>query len=262
MIVDLNSDVSEGFGPYPSFEQSALYDLITSANIACGGHAGDPVLMQKTLKLCAQKSVQVGAHPGYRDLYGFGRRALQLTEEEAVSELLFQIGALNLLAKLVPSKVQYIKLHGAWYNSAMEGTHARAIIEAVQQVLPELAWLALSGSPFTKLCEERGVKVYHEVFADRAYNPDGTLVNRALPGAVIHDKSFAIDQVKRMVIDSQVKAIDGTLIPIKADSICLHGDNPQVVDFASQLRVELEAQGVIFRSFTSRSVSEYESKSK
>ncbi len=255
MKIDLNADVSEGFGAYASFESEKLYDFITSANIACGFHAGDPILMKNTLLKCQAKGIQMGAHPGYRDLVGFGRRALQLSDDEAVGDLLYQVGALTLMGKSLSAHVNYVKLHGAWYNSAMQGHNALAMIEALAKAAPQLGWLALSSSPFAKVCEERSIPVFHEVFADRAYQDNGALVSRNQSGAVIHDSYRAIEHVKRMVIDGKVKTISGNLMPIQVDSICIHGDNPSAVLFAEQLRGALENEGVVFSAFNTLGAS-------
>lgn len=250
-FLDLNADVSEGFGPYQSFERPELYDIITSANIACGFHAGDGVLMQKTIDICLQKHVAMGAHPGYRDLIGFGRRQLEMTPQELRGDLLYQVGALWALAKASGGTVPYVKLHGAWYNQAMSNAdHATVIIKALKDFQPAMAWLALANSPFMAICRQEGLPVYSEVFADRAYTDDGALANRKLPGAVIHNVDESLEHVKRMVFDGKVKTISGKLIPISVDSICLHGDNPQALAFAQRLRTTLENSGVRFQSFS------------
>lgn len=248
-MIDLNADVSEGYGVYRPFESPELYQYITSANIACGFHAGDPQAMGATLARCKALGIQAGAHPGYRDLIGFGRRALALTEAEAVGDLLYQVGALKLIGNQHQHPIRYVKLHGAWYNSAMQGQHADALILALKAAAPDMGWLALSGSPFALACQHHGVKVYHEVFADRAYNDDGSLVPRNQPGAVIEDEAKAIEHVKRMVLDGQVRSLSGKLVSIKADSICIHGDNPHAAAFAERLRYTLENAGVRFGAF-------------
>lgn len=250
-LLDLNADVSEGFGPYQSFERPELYDIITSANIACGFHAGDTVLMQKTIDICQDKQVAMGAHPGYRDLIGFGRRALEMSTQELKGDLLYQVGALWALAKANGGKVPYVKLHGAWYNQAMSNAdHAGVIIRALKDFHPDMGWLALANSPFMAVCHQEGVPVYSEVFADRAYTDDGVLANRKLPGAVIHNVDESLEHVKRMLFDGKVKTISGKLIPISVDSICIHGDNPQALAFAQRLRTTLENSGVRFQSFS------------
>lgn len=254
MKVDLNADVSEGFGVYPALESPDLYQYLTSANIACGFHAGDAASMTTTVGRCGTLNVQIGAHPGYRDLYGFGRRPLEITLADAVGDLLYQVGALQLIAKSQGQRVQYVKLHGAWYNSAMQGTHCEALIRALKTAAPDLAWLALAASPFSETCKRLGIPVYQEVFADRAYNDDGSLVSRSLPGAVLGDAGAAIDHVKRMVLEGRVKTITGQLIPIQADSICLHGDHPHAVQFAEKLRYALENEGVRFEPFGGHSL--------
>lgn len=248
--MDLNADVSEGFGVYKPFEAAGLYDVITSANVACGFHAGDPLGILRTIALCKEKGVKVGAHPGYRDLVGFGRRALALSEEEAIGDLVYQVGALQGLARYCQYQVDYVKLHGAWYNSAMTGIHAHALVQALKGLEGSLGWLAQGGTDFFNVCKGEQVAVYAEVFADRNYMDNGALVPRTHSDALIHDPSKALDHVKRMVLDGKVKTISGHLIPIQVDSICIHGDNPSAVTFAEQLRYSLEAEGVVFKGFT------------
>jgi UPF0271 protein len=201
--------------------------------------------MDKTVKLAVENGVAVGAHPGYPDLMAFGRRNMDITPNEAKNYMLYQLGALSAFAKFHGTKIQHMKLHGAFYNTAcVKKELADAIVEAMLEVDKDIIIMALSGSCLLQIAEERGLKVAHEVFADRAYNADGTLVNRRLPGAMIHDKNLAIQRIKRMVLEGKVTAIDGTDIDIKADSICVHGDNPEAVSFVKLIRESLEAEGI------------------
>jgi UPF0271 protein len=244
-FVDLNSDLGESFGAYTIGLDSEVLKYVTSANVACGWHAGDPLIMDKTVKLAVENGVAVGAHPGYPDLMAFGRRNMDITPNEAKNYMLYQLGALSAFAKFHGTKIQHMKLHGAFYNTAcVKKELADAIVEAMLEVDKDIIIMALSGSCLLQIAEERGLKVAHEVFADRAYNADGTLVNRRLPGAMIHDKNLAIQRIKRMVLEGKVTAIDGTDIDIKADSICVHGDNPEAVNFVKLIRESLEAEGI------------------
>lgn len=244
-FVDLNSDMGEGFGTYTIGLDSDLLDFVTSANIACGWHAGDALIMDRTVKEAITKGVGVGAHPGYPDLLAFGRRKIDITEQEARAYMLYQAGALSAFAAAHGGKLQHMKLHGAFYNTAcVNETLATAIVDALYDFDPEIIVMALSGSVLLDLAEKKGLKVAHEVFADRGYNEDGTLVNRKLPGAMIHDPKLAIERVKRMVQENKVETVSGKIIDIKADSICVHGDNPEAVAFVETIRRELENSGI------------------
>ncbi|HHT20557.1 MAG TPA: 5-oxoprolinase subunit PxpA [Tissierellia bacterium] len=244
-FVDLNSDMGEGFGAYTMGLDSNLLDFVTSANIACGWHAGDGLIMDRTVEEAITKGVGVGAHPGYPDLLAFGRRKIDITDKEARAYMLYQVGALSAFAKAHGGKLQHMKLHGAFYNTAcVDETLAGAIVDALYEFDPEIIVMALSGSVLLDLAEKKGMKVAHEVFADRGYNEDATLVNRKLPGAMIHDPKQAIERVKRMVLENKVETVTGSVIPIKADSICVHGDNPEAVAFVETIRRELEHSGI------------------
>lgn len=244
-IVDLNSDLGESFGAYTIGLDSEVLKYVTSANVACGWHAGDPMIMDKTVKLAVENGVAIGAHPGYPDLMGFGRRNMDVTPNEARNYMLYQLGALSAFAKAHGTKLQHMKLHGAFYNTAcVKKELADAIVDAILEVDKDIIVMALSGSYLLQRAEEKGLKVAHEVFADRAYNIDGTLVNRKLPGAMVHDRDVAIQRIKRMVLEGKVTAIDGTDIDIKADSICVHGDNPEAVNFVKFIKESLEAEGI------------------
>lgn len=243
--VDLNSDVGESYGVYKLGLDEDVLKYVSSVNIACGWHAGDPMVMEKTIALAKKNKLGIGAHPGYPDLIGFGRRNMDVTPREVRNYLVYQIGALTAFAQAAGTTLQHIKLHGAFYNmvSANE-VLAKEAAKAIYDVDKNLIVLALAGSELVKAAKESGLKVAEEVFADRAYNSNGSLVSRKLPGAVIHDKDAAILRVKRMVIEGKVTAIDGTDININANSICVHGDNPEAVSFVRLIREKLETDGI------------------
>jgi len=243
--VDLNSDLGESFGLYQIGNDENVLKYVTSANIACGFHAGDPVVMSKTVKMAADSNVGIGAHPGYPDLQGFGRRNMALSAEEVTAFVVYQVGALQAFAKSIGKKLQHVKAHGALYNTAAKDIKiARAIAQGIKMVDPDLIFLALANSKMVEAAHETGLRVAQEVFADRAYNPDGTLVARGTPGAVIHDKETAIPRVVKMVIEGKVTAITGEEVDIQADSICVHGDNPQALKFVEEIREALLKAGV------------------
>jgi len=244
-IVDLNSDVGESYGTYKLGLDEEVLRHVSSVNIACGWHAGDPMVMEKTIVLAKENKLGIGAHPGYPDLIGFGRRNMDVTPKEARNYLIYQIGALAAFARAAETSLQHVKLHGAFYNMvSADVTLAREVAKAIYDVDKNLIVLALAGSELVKAAKELGLKVAEEVFADRAYNSDGSLVSRKLTGSVIHDKDLAIERVKRMVTEGKLTAIDGTDIHINADSICVHGDNPEAVSFVKLIRERLEADGI------------------
>ena len=241
--IDFNCDMGESFGAYKLGLDEEIITRITSANIACGFHAGDPTWMRRTVRLAEEHGVGIGAHPGFPDLAGFGRRTLGATPEEVKNDLIYQVGALT--AFTGSKKLQHVKPHGALYNMAVGGGDlARAICEAVLEIDPKLILLVLAGSPWAEMAERMGVRVARESFADRAVNPDGTLVSRSKPGAVIHDEHEVIERSVKLVTRGKVTAIDGREIPFTADTICLHGDTPGAVQLAAALRTRLEAEGV------------------
>ncbi|BAD84525.1 hypothetical protein, conserved, LamB/YcsF family [Thermococcus kodakarensis KOD1] len=245
MKVDLNADLGESFGRYRLGLDEEVMKYITSANVATGWHAGDPLVMRKTVKLAKENGVAVGAHPGYPDLLGFGRRYMKLTYDEARNYILYQVGALYAFVRAEGIELQHVKPHGALYNALVkEEELARGVIEGIADFDKNLIFVTLSGSRPAEIAEEMGVKVAHEVFADRAYNPDGTLVPRSKPGAVIEDKEEIAERVISMVKDGGVRAINGEWVELKVDTICLHGDNPKAVEIAAHIRKVLEEEGV------------------
>nr|WP_088104266.1 5-oxoprolinase subunit PxpA [Halalkalibacter urbisdiaboli] len=245
MRVDLNSDVGESYGAFQVGEDALVFDAITSANIACGYHAGDHNVMAKTVKLAKEKGVAVGAHPGYLDLQGFGRRFIQMSPEDIYHLVLYQLGALSGFCRIAGVKMKHVKPHGALYNvAAKERTVAAAIAEAVADFDRELLLFGLSGSELVKAGESVGLQVAHEVFADRTYQQDGTLTPRTEANAIISDREQALQQVLMMVKEGKVAATDGTLVPIKADTICVHGDEPQALAFVNMLKEKLQQEGI------------------
>lgn len=248
-IVDLNSDIGESFGTYVLGLDEEVIKHVTSVNIACGFHAGDPLIMEKTVQEAVKNDVAIGAHPGYPDLMGFGRRNMDISPKEARAYMLYQLGALQAFASANGKKIQHMKLHGAFYNTASNDEKLAAeVLKALQEVDKDIILLALSGSFIARKAQDMGIKVAQEVFADRAYNEDGTLVSRKTPGSVIHDKDEAINRIKKMVLDGKVTTIDGKEISIAADSICVHGDNPEAVEFVKNIRESLLSEGIEVKS--------------
>ncbi len=248
--IDLNCDLGESFGAYTIGLDDQVIPFITSANVACGYHAGDPVVMEKTVALCKASQVQVGAHPGFPDLMGFGRRNMAVKPEEAGAYVKYQVGALKAFCDAAGVPLHHVKPHGALYNMAgKDHALALAIARAVQSVDPELTLLALSGSQMVEAAKEIGLPYASEVFADRAYLSDGSLVPRSQPGALIEDEDLAVERVVRMALEGKVTAIDGTDIAIQADSVCVHGDGPKALAFVERIAQTLRREGVEVRAF-------------
>lgn len=247
--VDLNSDLGESFGAYTLGMDEEILKYVSSANVACGWHAGDAVVMEATVALAKQYGTAVGAHPGFPDLMGFGRRNMVVTPEEAKAYVKYQLGALLAFTKAQGMKLQHVKPHGALYNmAAVDEKLSKAMCEAVYEVDKDIIFMGLAGSKMITAAEDTGLKAASEVFADRAYNEDGTLVSRKLPGSMIKDKELAIKRVVRMVKEGKVETINGTDIAIKADSICVHGDNEKALEFVKNIRETLMAEGVEIRN--------------
>jgi len=244
-VIDLNSDLGESFGAWKMGNDEAVLDFVSSANVACGFHAGDPVVMLATLRAAKEKGVAVGAHPGYPDLMGFGRRNMDVTPDEAYAYTLYQIGAMQAACNAVGVKLQHVKAHGALYNQAAKNhALAVAIAQAVKDAGQGLILLGLANSEFDKAAAEVGVPYAAEAFADRAYQADGTLVPRKVQSSMIHDVNLAVARVVRMVKEGKVETIDGKMINLKPHSICLHGDSPKAVQMATEIRKGLEAAGI------------------
>ena len=244
-FVDLNSDLGESFGAYKIGLDKEVLKYVTSANIACGWHAGDPIVMRNTVEAAYKNGVGIGAHPGFLDIMGFGRRNMIVTPEEIKQYTIYQIGALYGFIKAVGGEMQHVKPHGAMYNmAAKDGKIATAIIDGIWEVDKNLIVLGLAGSEMVKAAEKKGLRVANEVFADRAYNPNGTLVQRSLPGSMIKDKNIAISRVIRMVTEGKVTAINGEDLDIRVDSICVHGDNPEAAELARLTKEALLRAGI------------------
>lgn len=244
-VVDLNCDLGESFGAYTIGCDDLVIPIINSANVACGFHASDPVVMNKTIKMAAESGIQVGAHPGYPDLMGFGRRPMNISPAEAKAYTIYQVGALKGFCDAYGIKMQHVKPHGAFYNTAAKDYNlARAICEAVAAVDDSLIVLGLSGGELLRAARELGLRCASEVFADRAYEEDGSLVNRKKEGAMIEDEEIAISRVVRMVKEHKVTAITGRDIELIPDSICVHGDGPKALAFSRRIRERLTAEGV------------------
>ena len=243
--VDLNCDLGESFGNYKIGCDEEVIPFISSANIACGFHASDPVVMNKTVEMAKRCGISVGAHPGLPDLMGFGRRKMDITPHEAKVIVQYQIGALDAFCKAHNIKMSHVKPHGALYNMAGKDIElSLAICEGIKSVNPELILLGLSGSKMIEAAKMTGIKYASEVFADRAYNDDGSLVDRKKNGAVITDEDEAIKRVIQMVKEGRVKSINGNDIEIQAQSICIHGDNIKALEFAKKIRHSLECENI------------------
>lgn len=250
MQIDLNSDLGEGYGPWTMGDDAQILDCVTSANIACGGHAGDPETMFRTLRLAAHKGVRVGAHPGYADREGFGRRVIPMAVDEIGRMVVAQVGALVALARLAGTEVRYVKPHGALGNlAAADRGVAAGIVAAVRGLDPQLAVLAISGTMLEQVAREQGVAVYSEVFADRAYQPNGQLVPRSQPGAVLDDAKEAADRLVGYLRSGRMPVAGGEPIALRADSICVHGDSAHAVEMARHIRARLQAEGVVLAPF-------------
>lgn len=250
MRIDLNSDLGESYGNYSIGMDEAVIERVTSVNIACGWHAGDPNVMAKTVRMAVKNGVAIGCHPGFPDLLGFGRREMKVTENELKNYVKYQIGALKVFVDFEGGRIQHVKPHGAMYNmAAKDKKMADAIAQAVYEVDPNIVLMGLSGSQMLQSAKAIGLKTASEVFADRAYQNDGSLVPRSQPGAVIHDTDLAIDQVVQMVKEKTVTAITGEPVSIEVESICVHGDNEKALDFIDAIRKRLEAEVIDIKAF-------------
>jgi len=244
MQIDLNADLGEGCG-----NDEALLALISSANIACGWHAGDAATMVQTVRWALARGVAIGAHPSYPDRENFGRTEMQRDPEQVYADVLYQIGALDAIVRAQGGVLHHVKPHGALYNQAVrDPALARAIVRAVRDFDADLVFFGLAGSQMIDVAKEAGLRVKQEVFADRGYNPDGTLVKRGTPGALHEDEEVALDQTLTMVRERRVRAIDGTWVPIQAETVCLHGDGAHALAFARRIRERLGAEGIAIRA--------------
>jgi UPF0271 protein len=252
--IDLNADLGESFGRWRLGDDDAMLDVVTSANVACGFHAGDPATLLRTCELATERGVVVGAQVGYHDLPGFGRRFVDIDPADLVADVVYQVGALQALAAASGTRVSYVKPHGALYNAVVHHeVQAAAVVEAVQRVDPTLPLLGLPGSQLLRLAAAAGLPTVHEAFADRGYAPDGRLVPRSQPGAVLHDPDQVASRVVRMVVEGTVEAVDGSSLRVAAQSICLHGDSPGAVSMAVAVRRALESAGLRLAPFVGQS---------
>jgi UPF0271 protein len=249
-VIDLNSDLGESLGAWSMGDDAAMLDIVSSANVACGFHAGDPAGILATLKAAHARGVSVGAHVAYPDLLGFGRRNMDVASADLVADVIYQIGALQGLAQAAGTRITYVKPHGALYNTiAHDSAQALDVITAIRDVDANLALVALAGSPLVRWAQDAGLRVIAEAFADRAYTPQGALVSRREKGAVLHDSALVAQRMLRLVRDGVIQAIDGSLARVQAQSICVHGDSPGAVEMARAVRMALESDGVVVRSF-------------
>ncbi|MDQ4039524.1 MAG: LamB/YcsF family protein [Actinomycetota bacterium] len=250
MRVDLNSDLGEGYGIWTLGEDEGLLDVVTSANVACGFHAGDPSTMRRVCRRAAERGVRIGAQVGYHDLAGFGRRPMDVPPSELTDEVLYQIGALDAFARVTGSRVAYVKPHGALYNTCVtDEAQAAAVVRAVREIDPSLPVLGLPGSELLRAAEQAGLGTVKEAFADRAYDANGHLVSRRLEGAVITDAKTVVTRCVRLVSEGWVTALDGSQVAVNADSLCVHGDTPGALRLARRIRAALTEAGVEITPF-------------
>jgi UPF0271 protein len=248
--IDLNSDLGESYGAWRMGDDSAMLEVVSSANVACGFHAGDPAGILRTVKAAAQRGVAIGAHVSYPDLAGFGRRDMDIAPADLTADVVYQIGALQGLAAAAGTTVRYVKPHGALYNRiAVDAVQGAAVIAALKSVDPTLVLMGLAGAPILDQARAAGLTVVAEAYADRAYTPAGHLVPRREAGAVLHDASLIAARMVRLATEGVVEAIDGSVIRIDAQSICVHGDSPGAVAIAREVRGRLEAAGIVVAPF-------------
>ncbi len=251
-VIDLNADLGESFGPWRMGRDAEMLDIVSSANVACGFHAGDPAGMTETVRQCGKRGVNIGAHPGFGDLVGFGRRQiLGIPAGELEAMILYQIGALQAIAGAAGQRVGHVKLHGALSNMAMvDRAMADVFARAVRRLSDDLAILAVATTEIERAAEAIGGPLVREVFADRTYNDDGTLVSRSEPGAVIHDADQAGEHVLRMVGEQAIFSVNGVRVPVRPQSVCVHGDTPGAVRVAARVRARLEGAGFRISGFS------------
>jgi UPF0271 protein len=251
VAIDLNSDLGESYGAWQMGDDAAMLSVVSSANIACGFHAGDPAGIYRTVQAAAKNGVVIGAHVSYPDRVGFGRRDMDATSEELIGDVIYQIGALKGLAAAAGTTVRYVKPHGALYNRiAHDARQGQAVIDGIRAVDPSLVLMGLANAPILDLARAAGLSVVAEAFADRAYTPKGELVSRREPGAVLHDEAKIAGRMVQLAREGTLEAIDGSVIRIEAQSICVHGDSPGAVAIARAIRQRFEAEGIAIRSFS------------
>jgi len=247
--IDLNCDMGESFGAWSMGADAAVLQYVSSANVACGFHAGDPMIMRRTVAGALERGVAVGAHPALQDLHGFGRRTMQVAPEEAYALVLYQVGALSGFCRALGGELSHVKPHGALYNmAAKDALLASAIARAVRDFDPRLILFGLADSELVRAGRKAELTTVNEVFADRTYQADGTLTPRSMPGAMISDLSAALAQVERMMRHGSVLALDGTEVAIESDTVCIHGDEPDAAQFARELRALLAQLGIAVRA--------------
>lgn len=248
--IDLNSDLGESYGAWAMGEDQAMLSTVSSANVACGFHAGDPLGIRKTVQAAVKSGVSIGAHVSYPDRVGFGRRDMDLTYAELVADVIYQIGALQGIAAAAGRTVGYVKPHGALYNRIANDTaQGQAVVDAIKEIDPSLVLMGLAGTPILQLAEKAGLATVAEAFADRAYTPAGHLVSRRDAGAVLHDTDVIAQRMVQLAQEGTLEAIDGSTIRVDAQSICVHGDSPGAVAIAKAVREALEANDIAIRSF-------------
>lgn len=254
--IDLNSDIGEGFGRWSLGDDAAMLRIVSSANIACGFHAGDPRAIRETARIAVERGVAIGAHVGYRDLAGFGRRDIDVATDDLVADVIYQIGALQAIAASVGGRVSYVKPHGALYNRIVHDERQAAdVVRAIREVDDALVLLGLPGSVALRLAEGAGLPTAREAFADRAYTADGILVSRREPGAVLDDADLVVERIVRLVETGELEAIDGTIIRLAADSVCVHGDSAGAEAMARGVRDRLVGAGVTVAPFAAAGAS-------
>ncbi len=248
--IDLNSDLGESFGTWTLGDDAAMLDIVTSANVACGFHAGDALTLQRTCALAAERGVVVGAQVGYRDLAGFGRRFIAMDLPELTADVLYQLGALDAMCRVAGTRMAYVKPHGALYHAVTDDEgHARAVVEAVIAYDTSLTVMGLPGARILDVAADAGLSTVTEAFADRGYTPQGRLVPRGEPGALLHDPDEVATRMVRLAVDGVVTAVDGTQVEVHAESICTHGDSPGAVEMARAVRAALTEAGVRISAF-------------
>jgi 5-oxoprolinase (ATP-hydrolysing) subunit A len=250
-VTDLNSDVGESFGRWQLGDDTAMLAVVSSANVACGFHAGDASTLRRCCETAAAQGVAVGAQVAYRDLAGFGRRFIEMDPVELADDVVYQIGALDAMARVAGTRVAYVKPHGALYNATVHhDEQARAVVDAVRAYDAALPLLGLPGSRLLAAAERAGLRTVREAFADRGYTPEATLVPRSQPGAVLSDAGLVAERVLRLVTEGTLEAADGSVVRVEADSVCVHGDSPGAVEMATRVRARLEAEGVRIERFS------------
>jgi len=253
VAIDLNSDLGESYGAWRMGDDAAMLAVVSSANIACGFHAGDPAGIYRTVKAAAANGVVIGAHVSYPDRVGFGRRDLDATPEELIADVIYQIGAIKGVAAAAGTTVRYVKPHGALYNRiAYDARQGQAVIDGIKAIDPSLILMGLANAPILDLARRSGLAVVAEAFADRAYTPKGELVSRREAGSVLHDEKKIADRMVQLAREGTLEAMDGSTIRVEAQSICVHGDSPGAVAIAQEIRRRFEAEGIVIRSFADK----------